>query len=90
MTMMFNDIRFHLNLGKYRFAFYSHSTESSVDGQERLRILQKDLHGFGRPSEVDEQKKLKWATLFEKKSEKAKKNSRQSKNQTRIMIDKGV
>ena len=68
MTMMFNDIRFHLNLGKYRFAFYSHSTESSVDGQERLRILQKDLHGFGRPTEVDEQKKLKWASLFEKKS----------------------
>ena len=68
MTAMFNDIRFQLNLGKYRFAFYMHNTEQSVDGRERLRILQKEIHGFGRPLEVEEQKKLKWAPLYDVKT----------------------
>lgn len=64
MTSMFNDIRFQLNLGKYRFAFYTHTSEQSVDGQERLRILQKELHGFGRPAEVSEEMNEKWKPLF--------------------------
>lgn len=67
MTGMFDDIRFQLNLGKYRFAFYMHDKKHSVDGQERLRILQKEIHGFGRPAEVDEQKTLKWGALFDQK-----------------------
>ena len=68
MTAMFNDIRFQLNLGKYRFAFYTHHAEQSVDNQERLRILQKELHGFGRLSEVDVQKNLKWTSLYDQKT----------------------
>lgn len=68
MTRMFDDIRFQLNLGKYRFAFYMHDKKYSVDGQERLRILQKEIHGFGRPIEVDEKKSLKWASLFNQKT----------------------
>lgn len=68
MTRMFDDIRFQLNLGKYRFAFYMHNEKYSVDGQERLRILQKEIHGFGRPIEVDEKKSMKWASLFNQKT----------------------
>lgn len=68
MTSMFEDIRFQLNLGKYRFAFYMHNKKHSVDGQERLRVLQKEIHGFGRPVEVDEQKALKWGSIFDQKT----------------------
>lgn len=67
---MFNDIRFQLNLGKYRFAFYQHDKQYSVDNEERLRILQKELHGFGRIQEVDVEMQNLWQNLFEKKYEK--------------------
>ena len=63
----FNDIRFHLNLGKYRFAFYNHTSEQSVDGRERLRILQKELHGFGRIQEVEAVLKERWKKNFDQK-----------------------
>ena len=63
----FKDIRFQLNLGKYRYAFYQHKKEYSVDGEERLRILQKELHGFGRIQEVNDKMKEKWAELFDEK-----------------------
>ena len=64
---LFNDIRFQLNLGKYRFAFYQHDKAYSVDNEERLRILQKELHGFGRIQEVQAKKNEKWADLYDKK-----------------------
>ena len=64
---LFNDIRFQLNLGKYRFAFYQHDKTYSVDNEERLRILQKELHGFGRSQEVQAKKNEKWADLYDKK-----------------------
>lgn len=63
----FEDIRFQLNLGKYRFAFYQHDKKYSIDNEERLRILQKELHGFGRIQEVEAKKNEKWASLFDKK-----------------------
>lgn len=61
---LFRDIRFQLNLGKYRFSFYTHDNNQSVDGKERLRILQKELHGFGRIQEVELEKRNKWSSLF--------------------------
>lgn len=64
---LFNDIRFQLNLGKYRFAFYQHDKAYSVDNEERLRILQKEMHGFGRIQEVQAKKNEKWAVLYDKK-----------------------
>lgn len=67
MRAMFDDIRFQLNLGKYRFAFVKHEKEHSVDGQERLRILQKEVHGFGRVQEVEPMMKDLWRELLEEK-----------------------
>lgn len=67
MKAMFDDIRFQLNLGKYRFAFIKHEKEHSVDGQERLRILQKEVHGFGRVQEVEPMTKDLWRELLEEK-----------------------
>ena len=65
--LLFTDIRFQLRLGKYRFTFYNHKTEESIDGIERLRILQKEMHGFGRIQEVGEIVKEKWKNYFDKK-----------------------
>ncbi len=61
---LFKDIRFQLNLGKYRFAFYKHDKNYSIDNEERLRILQKEMHGFGRIQEVEVKKGEKWSGLF--------------------------
>ncbi|UKK58668.1 type VI-B CRISPR-associated RNA-guided ribonuclease Cas13b [Prevotella communis] len=65
---VFTDIRFQLRLGKYRFAFYNHNTKESIDGIERLRILQKEMHGFGRIHEVGKIVKDKWKNYFDKKN----------------------
>lgn len=63
---IFKNIRFQIDLGKYRFAFYNHDKTTSVDNADRLRILQKELHGFGRIEELEEKRKEKWKDLFEK------------------------
>ena len=67
MKGVFDDIRFQLNLGKYRFAFYQHDSNYSIDNHERLRILQKEIHGFGRIQEVTEEIQERWKDIFEKK-----------------------
>jgi len=64
---IFTDIRFQLRLGKYRFTFYNHNSEQSIDGIERLRILQKELHGFGHIHEVEKIVKEKWRNYFDHK-----------------------
>lgn len=68
MQSVLPTIRFQLNLGKYRFAFYEHDKEYSVDNAERLRVLQKEMHGFGRPQEVKAKLKEKWKDYFEHKT----------------------
>lgn len=68
MKSVLPTIRFQLNLGKYRFAFYNHDKDYSVDNAERLRVLQKEMHGFGRPLEVKTQLKTKWKDFFEHKT----------------------
>lgn len=62
---MFQGIRFQMRLGKYRFSFYTHSTEDSIDGNEsRVRVLQKELHGFGRYNDLEQEVKMKWKNLI--------------------------
>ena len=61
---VFNDIRFQLRLGKYRFDFYD---KKCVDNVKKLRILQKEVHGFGRIQEVEKERKVLWRKLFEQK-----------------------
>lgn len=68
MKGLFDDIRFQLNLGKYRFTFYQHDAVYSVDNEPRLRILQKEMHGFGQIQVVSDVIKLQWKGIFEKKT----------------------
>ena len=63
---VFNDIRFQIALGNYRYAFYEkHCIDSAVNnGEPRVRSLQKALHGFGRLNEIEAERAVKWASLI--------------------------
>lgn len=63
---LFKTTRFQLRLGNYRYRFYTHTAQQSLDGRERLRILQKELHGFGRINEIEQTIKKKWGQYIEK------------------------
>jgi hypothetical protein len=58
---LFPNVRFQVALGTYRYKFYD---KLGVDRKERVRILQKKLHGFGRLQEIEERRKQEWATLI--------------------------
>ena len=58
---LFSHIRFQVALGAYRYKFYD---KQGVDQKERVRILQKKLHGFGRLQEIEDLRKKEWAALI--------------------------
>jgi len=60
---VFEKIRFQLSLGKYRYKFYD---KTCVDGDTHVRILQKELNGFGRINEIELLKEEKWGGLIRK------------------------
>lgn len=60
---VFEKIRFQLSLGKYRYKFYD---KACVDGDTHVRILQKELNGFGRINEIELLKEKKWGELIRK------------------------
>ena len=51
----FNNLRFHVTFGKYRWLFCP--DKKCVDGQTRQRWLQKELNGFGRIQEVESKRR---------------------------------
>lgn len=48
---LFDKIRFQVNFGKYCYCLKA--DKHCVDGQTRVRVLQKELNGFGRIGEVE-------------------------------------
>lgn len=66
LKRLFQTTRFQLRLGNYRYRFYTHTAQQSLDGRERLRILQKELHGFGRINEIEQTIKKEWGQYIEK------------------------
>lgn len=60
---VFDDIRFQVALGSYRFKFYNKKCVDSVE-PNRVRCLQKDLNGFGRLSEIEAARKSLWEGLI--------------------------
>lgn len=60
---LFKKIRFQVSLGKYRYKFYN---KKCVDGasEERVRILQKELNGFGRLDDIERVRTDKWQGLI--------------------------
>lgn len=47
---LFQDIRFQVRLGNFRFRFYD---KHCVDGDTQVRNLQKEINGFGRIGEIE-------------------------------------
>ncbi len=61
----FKQIRFQINLGKYRFAFYNkRCIKYGEDNGVQVRSLEKELHGFGRLDNIEKERREKWATLI--------------------------
>jgi len=58
---LFQNVRFQVSLGTYRYEFYG---KQGVDNIERVRILQKKLHGFGRLDEIEKKRKEGWKALI--------------------------
>lgn len=54
---MFYNMRFQISLGNYRYKFYD---KQCVDGETQLRVLQKEIHGYGRINEIEELRQEKW------------------------------
>ena len=62
---VFDNIRFMVRLGNYRFKFYKKQCLAD-NGPDTLRILQKEINGFGRIQEVEIERKRKYSALFKK------------------------
>lgn len=60
---IFDKIRFQVALGKYRYAFYDKQCIDS-ESPDRVRSLEKDLNGFGRLQEIEEERKKQWGPLI--------------------------
>lgn len=66
---LFKRIRFQLQLGAFRYKFYDKN--DCIDGRVRVRRIQKDINGYGRPQEVNEKRFETWAGLIQKREERS-------------------
>lgn len=64
--VLFRRIRFQLRLGSFRYKFYE---KKCVDGQMRLRRIQKEINGYGRLQEAETERIKKWEDLLQKREE---------------------
>lgn len=51
---LFENLRFHVNMGKLRYLF--NPKKYCIDGQTRVRVLEHPLNGFGRLQEMEEKR----------------------------------
>lgn len=59
---LFNSIRFHVNMGKMRTLFAP--SKHCIDGQDRVRVIEKSLNGYGRIQEIEEHRKNNDGTFW--------------------------
>ncbi|WP_455961976.1 type VI-B CRISPR-associated RNA-guided ribonuclease Cas13b [Bacteroides bouchesdurhonensis] len=57
---VFDNIRFQISLGKYRYEFYDKACIDTKEEKDRTRSLQKEVNGFGRLSEIEYERKTRW------------------------------
>ena len=60
-TQAFPKIRFQVSLGHYRYSFYDKQCIDSKE-KDRVRVLQKEINGFGRLNEIELKRKEKYAS----------------------------
>lgn len=70
---LFAHIRFQVQLGNYRYKFYekewidkSKEQRDKDEADERIRILQKELTGYGRLQEIESQRNERWGHIIRK------------------------
>lgn len=63
LQKIFKDIRFMVRLGTYRFKFYPKKCIGNK-GKESLRVLQKEINGFGRINEIETERIKRYSGLF--------------------------
>lgn len=60
-------IRFQVDLGNYRYKFYEKKNwidKADEESASRVRVLQKELKGYGRLDEIEQQRKERWEGLI--------------------------
>ena len=60
---LFEHIRFQVSLGSYFFRFYDKIC-IDTSSEKRVRSICKDVHGFGRISEIEELRREKWKDIL--------------------------
>ena len=58
---LFKGIRFHVNMGKLRFLFKAN--KNCIDNQNRVRVIEQPLNGFGRIEEAEDIRKQENGTF---------------------------
>lgn len=61
-TEFFKNIRFQVQLGKFRFKFYG---KKCINEEEDVRSLQKEINGFGRLQEIEAKRKVKYKDILQ-------------------------
>lgn len=66
---LFNRLRFQVSLGKFRFAFYPKNCidvkkKNTNSNDKRIRSLQKEINGFGRLDEIEQERRNKYGELL--------------------------
>lgn len=59
---LFDNIRFQVQLGKYRFKFYD---KKCINGDTDVRSLQKEINGFGRLQEIEFERERKYKDILQ-------------------------
>ncbi len=60
---MFDKLRFMVHMGNYRFKFYMKQCLADK-GADTLRILQKEINGFGRIDEIEAARRRDYTSMF--------------------------
>lgn len=62
-AQVFPKIRFLVSLGHYRYSFYDKKCIDSTE-KDRVRVLQKEINGFGRLNEIELKRKEKYGSYI--------------------------
>lgn len=63
LNKCFDDIRFQVQLGKFRYKFYDKTT---IDDDQVVRGLQKEINAYGRLQDVERTRQEKYAEMLQK------------------------
>ncbi len=62
LNKCFDNIRFQVQLGKFRYKFYDKTT---IDGEQVVRGLQKEVNAYGRLQDVEHYRQEKYADMLQ-------------------------